>query len=446
MKKILTNNWGLKLGALLIAFLLWLIVVNISDPEIIRTFSGIEVQVKNQQLMTDSNLYYRIEKGDTASVVLKGPRSILSSLKTDQIVAVADLQNLSATNSVEIEYSLNIGQSGKSAQVEFISKTISMLLRVEDILTKTYPVEVVVSGSPADGYVADGYYTDVTEIDVTAPESVHKNIHHVALLVNVSGVTEEVNVDVAPRMVSESGVFIAVDPATTYASVDSIPAHVGISYTKVVPVHYETSGEVAYGHELMSVMSDLSQVCLLGDKNVLDQISEITVPSELFNIEGLAASRTFEVELSEYIADNIAFYNIGRNQKYRSQKMTVSVEVEGWVSRYFDLAVSDILLSNTPRNCSVDFVNEQPISIELRGLESAFAEFGFKRDVQTYIDCSSLSAGTHTVPLHVEVRRDDIIVEREIQISVNVQVVTETGGETETTSGEQQTSNNEEMQ
>lgn len=433
MKKILTNNWGLKLMALLIAFLLWLIVVNISDPEIIRTFSGIQVQVKNQQLMTESDLYYQIEKGDTVSVVLKGPRSVLGSLTPDQIVAVADLQNLSATNSVEIEYSLSIGQSSKSAQIEFVSKTISMVLRVENILTKTYPVEVVVSGSPAAGYVVDGYYSDVTEVDVTAPESVHENIHHVAVLVNVSGVTGEVSIDAAPRMVSESGVFIAVDSSTTHAELSSIPAYVGISYTKVVPVRYQTSGQVAYAHELMGVKSSLSEVCLLGDKAVLDNIKEISVPPEALSIDGLEESRSYEIELGEYISDNVTFYNAGKNQKYRSQKMTVSVEVEGWVSRYFTLPVSDILLSNTPRNSSVDFVSEEPVSVELRGLESAFADFDFKRDVQTYIDCSYLGAGAHTVPIHVELRRDDIVMEQQIEIAVNVQVVTETGGEMETT-------------
>ena len=48
MKKWLTNNLALKVISILVAMVLWLIVVNIDDPDKTRTFTNIEVQVLNQ--------------------------------------------------------------------------------------------------------------------------------------------------------------------------------------------------------------------------------------------------------------------------------------------------------------------------------------------------------------------------------------------------------------
>ena len=47
MKKSLTNNIGLKLLAFVIAFLLWLFVVNTDDPIIDQVYKNITVTVEH---------------------------------------------------------------------------------------------------------------------------------------------------------------------------------------------------------------------------------------------------------------------------------------------------------------------------------------------------------------------------------------------------------------
>ena len=43
LKKLLFNNWGLKLISLIIAFLLWGVVISIDDPVDDKTFNNIKV-------------------------------------------------------------------------------------------------------------------------------------------------------------------------------------------------------------------------------------------------------------------------------------------------------------------------------------------------------------------------------------------------------------------
>ena len=79
MKKRLTNNIGLKMLAFLIAVFMWLIVVNIDDPIMDKTYTGITVSVINEDVVTDNNRTYQIvDNTQTVNVVVSAKRSILS--------------------------------------------------------------------------------------------------------------------------------------------------------------------------------------------------------------------------------------------------------------------------------------------------------------------------------------------------------------------------------
>ena len=50
MKKVLINNIGFKILSLIFAIALWIIVVNIDDPDVTRTFSGIPVTTLDENV------------------------------------------------------------------------------------------------------------------------------------------------------------------------------------------------------------------------------------------------------------------------------------------------------------------------------------------------------------------------------------------------------------
>ena len=61
MKKIVTNNWALKLFAVLFAFLLWMVVVNIDNPFRNKPITK-TVAIRNEQVLTDNNLTYTVNQ------------------------------------------------------------------------------------------------------------------------------------------------------------------------------------------------------------------------------------------------------------------------------------------------------------------------------------------------------------------------------------------------
>jgi len=81
MKKKLTSKLMLKIVSLIVAFLFWLVIINITDPTTSKTFYDIPVQILNENVITSANQVFDIVDGDTVKVTVKGKRSFVEKLK-----------------------------------------------------------------------------------------------------------------------------------------------------------------------------------------------------------------------------------------------------------------------------------------------------------------------------------------------------------------------------
>ncbi len=67
MKEKLLNNLGLKVASLVLAFAVWMAVVNISNP-IIDDSQIVTVEVLNEDVLEASNLTYEIVGKDSVTI------------------------------------------------------------------------------------------------------------------------------------------------------------------------------------------------------------------------------------------------------------------------------------------------------------------------------------------------------------------------------------------
>ena len=89
--KTLVNNLGLKILAVVLAFILWLVVYNIDDPKKSKTFTT-NVTVENASAVTDMNKCYEVLDGtNTVTFTVTGKRSELEKLDDTDFSAVADM-------------------------------------------------------------------------------------------------------------------------------------------------------------------------------------------------------------------------------------------------------------------------------------------------------------------------------------------------------------------
>ena len=67
MKKFSTTNLTLKIISVALAFLIWLIVVNVSNPEVTRTKS-VTVEIINDNIITSAAKTYDIIGSNTVTI------------------------------------------------------------------------------------------------------------------------------------------------------------------------------------------------------------------------------------------------------------------------------------------------------------------------------------------------------------------------------------------
>ena len=87
MGKKLTNNWGLKLIAILFALIMWFAVINIADPVVSETFKNVPVQFVNTEVLTDAGMTYEVLDNSAVveTITIYGPRTLVESLKGTDI-------------------------------------------------------------------------------------------------------------------------------------------------------------------------------------------------------------------------------------------------------------------------------------------------------------------------------------------------------------------------
>ena len=103
MKKNMINKFTLKVLSLIIAILIWLLVRNVDDPIVVRTFYEIPVSIENASYLAENlEIPLLVDGKDTVKVRVKGARSVVSKLKKEDIKAVADMTQIISKDTTPI--------------------------------------------------------------------------------------------------------------------------------------------------------------------------------------------------------------------------------------------------------------------------------------------------------------------------------------------------------
>ena len=106
IRSIFFSHWLLKIMSLLLAFTLWFVVISTNDPVDEKRFQNIKVNLLNTELLTENGQVYEVlDNTDLLRVVtFDAPNSVRREIQSSDIIAEADLTNLTVTNTVEIKF------------------------------------------------------------------------------------------------------------------------------------------------------------------------------------------------------------------------------------------------------------------------------------------------------------------------------------------------------
>ena len=141
--------------SLLIAIVFWLYVDDVQGSKISETYYRVPIEfIGAEDTLPSRGLMLTEGEELTIDVKLSGPRILISGLDKNDIRVQVDLTNISAVGTYTLNYEIlfpdNVDRSRISR--EYASRS-SVTVKIEELYTKTVPVEVSVSGEVADGYI-----------------------------------------------------------------------------------------------------------------------------------------------------------------------------------------------------------------------------------------------------------------------------------------------------
>ena len=368
MKKI-TANWGLKLASLIFAILIWFFITNIDDPVISVRYTNIPVTLRNTNLITDQGQIYTVlDNSDViSSVLIYAPRTVIDSLSQSNIVAYADVQDLSSLNTVSITVETNKYRD-KIVNIKPSSEIVK--LSVERKVSKTLALTATTSGTLADGYIIGDVSTEQNMIRVSGPESLVSKISKASVDVDVTGFTSNIGTDADIVLYDNEGNVIDNMQSLTM-NIKSVRVNVVIYETKYVPITYTVTGDPASGYAFTGeIESTPDQILVAGRSSALSKITELKVSDETLNVAGATGDVALTVDLSKYLPSGVYF-----GDKEFSGTASVIVHVGNLIDKTVDVGIGNIQILNEVEgyDISVDDSEYDRVSLTLQGLATALA-------------------------------------------------------------------------
>ncbi|MDE7339411.1 MAG: hypothetical protein K2N80_02460 [Lachnospiraceae bacterium] len=412
MKNKLLRNWGLKLCSFLIAAVLWLIVTNINDP--VGTFRvyNVPVVLQNTDLITNSGQVYEVlDHTDVIDVVtIQAKRSIIDSLDESNIIAVADVNELTNLNTVAIKLSTN----KYNDKLESIRGNIdNVKLNIEAEKTKTLPLRAVTIGTVKEGYMVGDISTEQNLIEITGPESVISQVKRATVTVNVSGFTNNIGTDSPIRLYDENDKIIDVD--SIVKNINKVRVTVEILELKTVDINWKSTGIPGRGYMATGeIQAGRNSVTIAGRSKAIANINSIDIPESVLDITGATENLETLVDLTDYLPDGV----ILAEEDFKG-RVNVTVVVEPVVERVASIALNRIQIINVPEGFRVEIdMEDDAHDITLVGLESDLNELDLST-IQATVDIAalmeeegllSMSAGHYTADLTYSLENNAVTV------------------------------------
>lgn len=401
MKEKLTRNLGLKILSLLMAVFIWLIILNIANPVIQKSFYNIPVTKINENAIEQKDKVYEVVSGDSVDVTVKAKRSVIETLHATDIKAVADLSELSLVNAVQIKVSV----PGHDRSIVDISQSAStMKVSLENLKTEQFRINVVTHGEVASGYYAKDKTASPNIIQVSGAETVINRIKEVDVDVDLSNQRQSFEKSAVPKVYDKNGTLMEEDKLKL--NYDTVDVAVNLLKTKTVNLYIEVTGTPYPGYEYEKFEFEPKQVVIAGEKDELDKVQYIMGE---YNIDNQKEDKEDQVKISDFIKNDVVLID-------DNQTAVVNLKIRRLDSKDLSYNTSEIEMRNVPAGLMAS-LKSNFLHVMLYG-NSDNLNLVNKYNVKPYIDLKGVKTGTNILPVEFDLPKD--VTLNKTSVAVNV--------------------------
>ncbi|MGI5932622.1 MAG: YbbR-like domain-containing protein [Eubacterium sp.] len=320
MKKaadIITKNLGYKILAAVLAVIIWLVIVNIEDPEKSKVYT-IPVTVTDTSYLTKKGLTYEIKNDtDEISFTVSGRRSIVEELDKNDFVAAASMKDI---NSAGTQVPIHVSAKRYSGSLKFVDRDQYLQVSVEKLKAVTLPVTVITSGDPYNGCFIKSTSVSPAGIKISGPESDVSQVDTAAVSLDVSG---------AYNMTSDTGSIVLLDKDGKEVTAKDLTlsktkakATAVVLMSKKLALNVKTTGKPADGYTLKNISLSPSDVTVEGKTARLEDLTELTIQPDELDLTGRTQSFSAKISLKKYLPSGVSL------AEGEQDKITAAVTLE----------------------------------------------------------------------------------------------------------------------
>ena len=369
------HNNGFKVLAVILALLVWGYVTITQNPLTEATFS-VPVEIRNldsELAQPDTN--YQVQ------VRVQGTAGVIEDLSSYDIVAYVDLTDMKAgeaTPMVNVELPNNVQLVSRSPE--------SLELTLYPKVSQTFPVEVRVKGTPAEGFsLLDAVITpDI--VTLSGSDLSIGSVDKVFVTAEADGLTENYSKSLAVEVLNANGENIT-DHFTCYPTSVSVVIPVVQEQPEVtLSVRCSVTGQPAEGFKVSRVVVEPATVQAFGPQEVLDGL--YSLEAESVSVEGMSTTDSFTPLII-----------VPSGVSLSRERVTVVVQIEPVDSAEFSCPLTDLRNAPVGFDCSA---SAGSCTVTVNGT-STYLQSLTAGDISLHVDLSGISeAGEYELPITVE--------------------------------------------
>ena len=392
MKKLYSNKIFLMVVSLFASLVLWVYVTSMESDDFKQTFRNVPIEVIGESNLKSSR-NMEITDFDTTSVSIEvtGPRRIVGSLSSTDLIAQVDVSKLSRVSYTAQQYTIVFPDKVDTSKITITKKmpeTVSFM--VSNVTEKTVQVKGSFVGSIAQGYKAQKATFEPATITVTGPEVYLRNIDYAWVSFGEDNVDQTYSVETTFTLMDSDGEPCSVEGITV--STDTVLATLPILEVKNVPLTMNLIYGAGANAENTTVSIEPQFITLSGDSGILNDYNQIVLGT--IDVTGFSAK-------TEEMVYTIKFDNALNNDTGLTEAKVV-ITVSGLETKQF--TITNIQTGNAPDGYDVQVINEQ-LTVTLRGPAEELEKI-VDDDVSAIIDWSDFNEATGSQELPARIRID----------------------------------------
>ena len=266
------HAWVAKAVCVFFAFLIWLYVMQVDNPEYTEVFQSLPVELLNTQILDgESGLSIYSGYGNTVDVTIIGKKSLINRISSGDIHVYADVSTIETAGShaipvyVEVPSGLAVGAVSQNAISVYCDVRASKVIDVEAKISS-----FTIASDLEMGRLEPDYDTIV----VTGPKSTLDNVAYAQVVLNLGSIQSSVTASGKLVLMDKHG--FRVDDRYLKMSNSYVTVEVPVYAYKTLPL------TVTYKHGFfndanVNISIQPRELRIKGDPAIINRMTELVV-------------------------------------------------------------------------------------------------------------------------------------------------------------------------